>query len=48
VQVFATGGAKLGLDIWLGRVAVTVAATYDWLPTAQPISVALGATLALY
>lgn len=48
VQVFASAGAKLGLDVWLGRVAVTVAATWDWLPTAAPASIALGATVKLY
>jgi hypothetical protein len=46
--VFATGGARVGLDAWLGRVAVTVAAAFDWLPAAPPISVSLGATILLY
>jgi hypothetical protein len=46
--VFGTGGVRLGLDAWLGRVAVTVAAAFDYLPNAPPISVAIGATVALY
>ena len=47
--VFATVGAKLGLDVWLGgKVAVTVAVAYDYLPTAAPISAALGAAFVLY
>jgi hypothetical protein len=45
---FFTGGAKLGVDIWLGRAAVTFAVTYDYLPTAMPIGFQLGATFILY
>jgi hypothetical protein len=41
---FATGGARLGLDAWLGRVAVTVAVSYDHLPRLAPISFSIGAT----
>jgi hypothetical protein len=42
-----TGGLKLGLDAWLGRVAVTVAFVFDYLPVAPPIGAALGATILL-
>jgi hypothetical protein len=34
--------------VWLGRVAVTVVASYDWLPTAMPFAFGLGATFVLY
>jgi len=47
-QSFFTGGAKLGVDVWLGRVAVTVVATWDWLPTAMPFGAQLGASFILY
>jgi hypothetical protein len=43
--VFGTGGAKLGFDVWLGRVAVTMALAIDYLPEAPPVSFALGATV---
>jgi len=46
--VFGTGGARLGIDVWLGRVAVTLAGTFDYLPQAPPVAVALGATVILY
>ncbi|HEY7953676.1 MAG TPA: hypothetical protein VII38_00225 [Polyangia bacterium] len=45
---FFTGGARLGLDIWLGRVAVTVAVSYDYLPTAAPVSASIGASVVLF
>jgi hypothetical protein len=45
---FFTGGAKLGVDVWLGKVAVTVVATWDWLPTAMPFGAQLGASFVLY
>lgn len=46
--VFGTGGARVGLDAWLGRAAVTVSAAFDYLPRASPISILLGATVILY
>jgi hypothetical protein len=47
-RVFGTGGARVGLDAWLGRVAVTVAVGYDYLPSVQSAAVSLGATTVLY
>lgn len=41
---FATGGARVGLDAWLGRVAVTVAVSYDHLPRLAPIAFSIAAT----
>jgi hypothetical protein len=45
---FFTGGVKLGVDVWLGRAAVTVAAAWDWLPTAMPIGMQIGLSYVLY
>jgi|GEM_PF-6708586 len=45
---FGTGGVKVGVDAWLGRVAVTVAFSYDYLPVAAPISFHLGANIVLF
>ena len=47
-RVFATGGARVGLDAWLGRVAVTAQVGYDSLPTGAPLSISLGASMILY
>ncbi len=47
-QTFATGGARAGIDVWLGRVAVSITASYDYLPVAAPFAGELGATVALY
>jgi hypothetical protein len=46
--VFGSGGLKAGLDIWLGRAAVTVAVGFDWTPIAPPAAAFLGATFLLY
>jgi hypothetical protein len=48
IQVFPTGGGRIGFDAWLGRAAVTVVASYDYLPTAMPIALSIGATFILY
>jgi hypothetical protein len=45
---FATGGGKLGVDVWLGRAAVTVVASYDWLPTAMPFAVSVGLSFIIH
>lgn len=45
---FFTGGARAGIDVWLGRVAVTVMVSYDYLPAASPISVSLGGSVVLF
>lgn len=45
---FGTGGARVGFDVWLGKAAVTIAATWDWLPMAAPLGLGLGVTFILY
>jgi hypothetical protein len=45
---FGTGGARVGFDVWLGRAAVTIAASWDFLPAAAPLGIGLGATFILY
>jgi hypothetical protein len=47
-RVFATGGGRIGLDAWLGRVAITAQLSYDDLPVAAPIAISLGASVILY
>ena len=42
--LFATGGARLGLDVWLGHAAVTLAIAADYLPVASPVTFTLGAS----
>lgn len=46
--VFPTGGVRGGLDVWLGKVAVTVAVGFEWTPLAPPASAYLGATFLLH
>lgn len=43
-SIFPTGGARLGLDVWLGHAAVTVAVAADYLPVASPITFTFGAS----
>jgi hypothetical protein len=45
--VFGTGGARVGLDVWMGRAAITVAAGFDYTPVATPAAGFLGATFLL-
>jgi hypothetical protein len=45
---FATGGARVGLDVWMGKAAITAALGFDYLPTAPPFAFSLGATFSLY
>ena len=47
-RVFATGGGRIGLDAWFGRVAVTAQLTYDYLPIAAPLAFSLGASVLLH
>jgi hypothetical protein len=47
-RLFATGGARIGVDVWLGRVAVTAQLSYDYLPVAAPLSFSLGASAILF
>lgn len=47
-RLFASGGARLGVDVWLGRVAVTVQLSYDYLPVAAPLAVSIGASAILF
>ncbi len=44
--IFPTGGARAGVDVWLGRAAVTLALGYDYLPTVAPLAITLGLALA--
>jgi hypothetical protein len=46
--VFPTAGFRGGLDVWLGKAAVTVAVGFDWTPLAPPASAYLGATFLLH
>lgn len=45
---FATAGARLGLDTWLGRGAVTVAVAFDYLPLGATVSFVLGGSFVLF
>jgi hypothetical protein len=47
-RLFATGGGRIGVDAWLGRVAITAQVGYDYLPIGAPLSVSLGASVILY
>jgi hypothetical protein len=47
-SVFPSAGVRGGLDVWLGRAAVTVAVGFDWTPVAPPAAAFLGATFLLY
>jgi hypothetical protein len=47
-RLFATGGGRIGIDAWLGRVAVTAQVGYDYLPIGAPLSISLGASVVLY
>lgn len=47
-HVFASGGARIGFDAWLGRVAVTAQLSYDYLPVAAPLAFSIGASFLLY
>ena len=46
-RVFATGGARVGVDAWLGKVAITAQVSYDYLPVGAPLAVSLGASVLL-
>ncbi len=45
---FATAGARLGLDAWLGKAAVTVAVAFDYLPLGAAVSFVLGGSFVLF
>jgi hypothetical protein len=47
-SVFATGGARAGIDVWLGRAAVTVALGFDYLPIGSTIALSLGGSFKLF
>lgn len=47
-RLFATGGGRIGVDAWLGRVAITAQVSYDYLPVGAPLAVSLGASVLLY
>ena len=45
---FGTAGARAGLDVWLGRGAVTVAVAFDYLPIGSTVSFVLGGSFVLF
>lgn len=45
---FATAGARAGIDVWLGRAAVTLALAFDYLPVGSAVSFALGGSFVLF
>ena len=47
-RTFGGGGARVGVDAWLGRVALTAQLSYEHLPLGSPLSVSLGASLLLF
>jgi hypothetical protein len=47
-RVFGTGGARAGIDVWLGRVAVTIVLGYDYVPIGQVLAASIGASVVLY
>jgi hypothetical protein len=47
-SVFGTGGARAGIDVWLGRAAVTVALAFDYLPIGSMVAFTLGGSFKLF
>jgi hypothetical protein len=45
---FGTAGARAGIDLWLGRAAVTLALAFDYLPVGSAVSFVLGGSFALF
>jgi hypothetical protein len=45
---FGTAGARLGIDSWLGRGAVTVAVAFDYLPVGSAVSLVLGGSFIVF
>ena len=45
---FGTAGARAGIDVWLGRAAVTVAVAYDYLPIGPTVSFVLGGSFVVF
>ena len=45
---FAAAGARAGIDVWLGKAAVTVAVAFDYLPLGATASFVLGASFVLF
>lgn len=45
--VFGTGGARAGIDVWLGRAAVTLAVSFDYLPIGSMLAFTLGGSFKL-
>ena len=45
---FATAGARVGIDAWLGKAAVTVALAFDYLPLGATVSFVLGGSFVLF
>ena len=47
-RTFGGGGARIGFDAWLGRVALTAQLSYEYLPIGAPLSVSIGASMVLF
>lgn len=47
-RTFGSAGARAGIDAWLGRAAVTLALSFDYLPVGSAVSFLLGGTFALF
>jgi hypothetical protein len=45
---FGTAGARAGMDLWLGRGAVTLALAFDYLPVGSAVSFVMGGSFALF
>jgi hypothetical protein len=45
---FATAGARAGVDVWLGRGAVTVAVGFDYLAIGSSVSFLLGGSFVVF
>lgn len=47
-RTFGGGGARIGFDAWLGRVALTAQLSYEYLPVGAPLTVSIGASMILF
>src|SRR5260370_35125893 len=45
---FVSGGARLGFDVWLGEVALTLVGSFDYLPTASPLALSIGLSFVIF
>lgn len=47
-RVFLGGGGRLGFDVWLGEVALTLVASFDFLPSASPLALSIGLSFVIF